>query len=631
MFFKLFKQSLSILLLTIILFFKNSWAEITPDQLPTGANIVSGDITINQEPGKLTINQTSNLGVIEWDTFNLGPEAQIYFNHLNVVDSILNKVLDSSYSSILGKIYSNGKLFITNPNGISIGANASIDAHSFIAGAMNLANHDFLNRNYYFTQDREASLENLGDIKAQYVALMAPEIKNQGSIISKNGSAQLSAGDDMTLFINQDQSINITVNPSKIKAKASNDGVINSENGVVKIRADMAQDAIAETIKAPDNQADGFVSVNGVIKLVANSGQIRAQQVELAAGPNGGAEVSGSINVNSDTGQGGNIQVTGKEVTIKSTASLEAKGATGGGEILVGGSWQNTDPSVQQATYTTAEAGSVIDASATENGDGGTVVLWSDIHNKNSVTTVNGILFAKAGISGGNGGQIETSASWLQLGDAITVSTKAVNGKDGEWLLDPNDLWIRDPSWSGYNYETTSTTTYTAKVAVPDGSAIVTGAYTMDRGGGVTTLRTDTIVNALNSGNVRVLASGLINVSSWQSQGTANYYINSLTTGKLTLEAGSSIYFDSGAGNKVINLPNGTLELLAGTSISQASSEGGSINAGTLILGKCVACSTNPSVTLTNHGSLAVISTMRAAMSATSTGLSSKVMTVSAM
>jgi hypothetical protein len=123
----------------------------------------------------------------------------------------------------------------------------------------------------------------------------------------------------------------------------------------------------------------------------------------------------------------------------------------------------------------------------------------------------------------------------------------------------------------------------------------------MDRGGGVTTVRTDTIVSALGQGNVRIVASGRIEVYSWEASGIANYYINSQTSNRLTLEAGTSIGFEGGAGNKTVNLPNGTLELLAGTAITQGLTGAvSSLNAGTLILGRCASCTGTPSINLTN-------------------------------
>ena len=41
----------------------------------------------------------------------------------------------------------------------------------------------------------------------------------------------------------------------------------------------------------------------------------------------------------------------------------------------------------------------------------------------------------------GSGGRIETSGHSLEV-DNIKISTKSVNGKDGEWLLDPYNIEI---------------------------------------------------------------------------------------------------------------------------------------------------------------------------------------------
>jgi hypothetical protein len=158
------------------------------------------------------------------------------------------------------------------------------------------------------------------------------------------------------------------------------------------------------------------------------------------------------------------------------------------------------------------------------------------------VTTVEGSILAKGGVNGGNGGQVETSGRWLQMGDAIFVSTKSNHGLDGEWLLDPEHLWIVTPDWTGFNYTTTGTTTFTAQAANPSANAIDPGAEITKTYGptvdgvsypGVATLKTRTIVSALNSGNVRVLASGLIAVYGWQNSGISDYYINSTTSNKL--------------------------------------------------------------------------------------------------
>ena len=81
-----------IVFLFLILFFnlRSVVAQIDSNQLPSGATIVSGNITIAQKNGKLSINQTSKQGIIQWNTFNVGSNAEVHFNHANQTDTLLN-------------------------------------------------------------------------------------------------------------------------------------------------------------------------------------------------------------------------------------------------------------------------------------------------------------------------------------------------------------------------------------------------------------------------------------------------------------------------------------------------------------------------------------------------------------
>ena len=130
---------------------------------------------------------------------------------------------------------------------------------------------------------------------------------------------------------------------------------------------------------------------------------------------------------------------------------IDVTGGSGGGDILVGGDWQggaNEELRVLDNPYEMYQASEVmmnenalIDASAVLDGDGGTVVLWSDILNTNSVTSVLGEIYAEGGKSGGNGGKVETSGYFLDINHA-RVSTLAPYGKTGDWLLDPGHIRI---------------------------------------------------------------------------------------------------------------------------------------------------------------------------------------------
>lgn len=90
-----------------------------------------------------------------------------------------------------------------------------------------------------------------------------------------------------------------------------------------------------------------------------------------------------------------------------------------------------------------------ITANATDNGDGGTIAIWSDVTKSNSLTKVAATLEAKAGNNGGNGGKIETSGYTLDT-ENISVTAVAQKGKGGLWLLDPNDTTINQTVANSY-------------------------------------------------------------------------------------------------------------------------------------------------------------------------------------
>jgi hypothetical protein len=92
----------------------------------------------------------------------------------------------------------------------------------------------------------------------------------------------------------------------------------------------------------------------------------------------------------------------------------------------------------QLAKTVTVEANALVDTSATQQGNAGNIVIWSEIK-----TSINGMLKAVGGMLGGNGGFIETSSKGaVTVGNQLKVNTSAPKGNTGLWLLDPIDLVI---------------------------------------------------------------------------------------------------------------------------------------------------------------------------------------------
>jgi hypothetical protein len=107
-------------------------------------------------------------------------------------------------------------------------------------------------------------------------------------------------------------------------------------------------------------------------------------------------------------GAGGKIKLLGREVGLVDSARVDASGSSGGGEVLVGGGLQGKDPACRMREAVYFAPGASIAADATQAGDGGKIILWSD-----QATRAYGSLSARGGPNGGNGGFIETSGGWL--------------------------------------------------------------------------------------------------------------------------------------------------------------------------------------------------------------------------
>ncbi|NDD46438.1 MAG: hypothetical protein EBZ24_13850, partial [Synechococcaceae bacterium WB9_4xB_025] len=206
------------------------------------------------------------------------------------------------------------------------------------------------------------------------------------------------------------------------------------------LQVDLAARQAAGITAVPGIVAEGIeVSVDRELLLDAQDGvvQVDANSVLQASERIGlhGSTVSVAGSLLSSNGlKGGEVTLEGETVALRETAKVVATGEEAGGLIQLGGSWQNSNPSVRQAVHTEVLKGAIVDASATRSGDGGTIVVWSDVTNPQSVTKAYGTFIAEGGRFGGHGGRIETSGFGLDV-SGIEVSTRSADGMSGLWLL----------------------------------------------------------------------------------------------------------------------------------------------------------------------------------------------------
>ncbi|MGB4498981.1 MAG: MBG domain-containing protein, partial [Methylococcaceae bacterium] len=385
---------------------------------PNGAQVISGQVSIDQSVSGVTTIKNSPNAIINWQNFNIAKNEITQFIQQNGQSAVLNRIVGGNPSEILGSLYSNGKVFLINPNGIVFGAGSQIDTQGLLASSLNLSDNDFQKGNFHFIAGSKAGdIANEGIIHAGKdgnIVLVAPNIQNNGIIKSEGGKIVLAAGQELILTSMDDPEIRFQVQAPKnhvlnVGQLLTESGSINVFAGSIKHSGDISADSVE-------------IDKQGNIRLVAKS------DVTL--------EKDSTISANNEKGVAGKIEVTGENVAVLDNSKIEAIGEKGGGEILVGGDYQGKNVAVQNAKITTIAENVEIKADAKNQGNGGKVIVWAD-----DETKVAAKISAKGGKKSGDGGLVETSGHKLDV-KGTKVNTTAEKGKTGNWLLDPWNITI---------------------------------------------------------------------------------------------------------------------------------------------------------------------------------------------
>lgn len=368
--------------------------------LPTGAQVVHGDVSIAQAGSRMTIDQASHHAIVNWQSFNLGAGEQFRLNQPGVDAAMLARVVGGDPSLLLGALKADGKLFLINPRGVIVGEGATIDTAAFTASTLDVSDAEFLAGGAMtFKGDSNAGIVNLGKITAREgnVMLFAHTVKNAGEIAAPNGTAALAAGTEVFVAENDDASFVIKVN---LPAATGKTGVENS--GVI--------DAARVELKAAGGS---------IYEMAINqSGVIRANGIETR---------NGRVLL---TAEGGTVGVSGR---------VEAHNADGsGGEILVGGDYRGGNKDVPNSARTVITATASLDASATTDGKGGgKVIVWADDATR---------FLGRIDAAGSGGGFAEVSGKRvLDFRPAARIEL----GEGGTLLLDPEALVISNSADNG--------------------------------------------------------------------------------------------------------------------------------------------------------------------------------------
>ncbi|WP_297917590.1 filamentous hemagglutinin N-terminal domain-containing protein, partial [Metallibacterium sp.] len=550
---------------------------LPPGTTPTGGVIVGGSGSISQSGDTTTINQSSGLLAINWNTFNVGANATVLFNQPSAAAIALNRILDQNPSLIFGHIDSNGLIFLINTHGIIFGPTAELNVGGLLASTLDMTPTDFMSRRFNLdAHGAVASVVNYGLINAASggsVSLLGGQVTNNGLIVANYGHINLDGANRAVLDFGDNGLINIQVTGELKKqldaeqAAVINNGTLRADSGTVILQATAARNLFTNLVNNTGNIiASGISSNGGVVRLVAAGGNTLDSGTIDASGMHGG-----TVQILSDQ----NVGVTG---------TINASGTQGGGSIRVGGGWHGGE-GLPTAAVTYVGPTATLDANATQSGNGGSVVVWG-----NQGNNFYGTITADGGAQGGNGGQVETSAH-TGLNVQGNVDASAVAGLAGTWLLDPWNVTISTTNGAAFSNPFSATTTSTIDPAGIDTALTGGTSVVVFTGSSGTTQNGDIVVNspitASGAGSLYLKAAGSIflnaNISSSNSTTPLNLYLwanyggttsGSTYSSNATCTSSTACVVDIGdTGNASITTSGGSVDVETGAG-------GGALNIG---------------------------------------------------
>lgn len=189
-----------------------AWALTPPDSVEAGSASlgVSGNVvTIIQGPKE----------VLNWDTFSIANGETINFSQPDTYSTVFFRLTGSSPTVLNGTLRSNGRMYLTNPQGFVFGANSLIEAAGLVVVAGDVSDADLLAGNFNFqSTDSYGSIVLNGRIEVvpggsvQLVAGGGSNIASGGGITLNSGASISAVGGSVTLMggnitINTDASI----------------------------------------------------------------------------------------------------------------------------------------------------------------------------------------------------------------------------------------------------------------------------------------------------------------------------------------------------------------------------------------------------------------------------------------
>ena len=403
------------------------FCESYANEMPSGGKVQSGEASISgYNTNHLIIDQKSQKSIINWDSFSIHKKGIVDFKQPNSQSFSLNRVTGSTPSNIAGKLNSNGKIMLINPNGIAIVPGAVINTNSFTASTLDIKNKDFLKDNYTFEgSGKSKNVRNGGKITiggGGHAAFLGGRVSNTGTVTARLGKIFMGSGERITLDFVGDGLMKVTIPPSKLeyikdingrtlKSIVSNSGTLKADGGLVQL-------STAEASRL----SRGSVNIGRSGKVYARSSINEHGRIVIGGSDGQNVTIAGRLDVSSDRNSNkltrniGRVEIGGRDVKIdgsivasNSNAKVEVVASNKlsfNGKIIADGEKVGGDIQLLAKNYTVKAPSSYLSVSGKFKG--GRITIKSS-----DTIDISGGLIASSG--SGYGGVIDLTAKNVKL------------------------------------------------------------------------------------------------------------------------------------------------------------------------------------------------------------------------
>ncbi|TKI70427.1 filamentous hemagglutinin N-terminal domain-containing protein [Sulfurimonas crateris] len=272
---------------------------------PSDGVVTTGTATISQTPNTTTITQSTQKASINWQSFSIASNETVNFVQPSSSSVTLNRVIGNSASTIAGNMNANGQVFLLNPNGVIFTKGSQVNVGALVASTLNMSDTDFNNGNYVLSGSSSVSVLNQGDITTAnggYVVFAAKSVTNEGTITSQEGNVQLASGEQISLNINGNSLLSLTIDKGTYDSLVSNKGIIQADGGSVYLTS-QAMDSVLSGVVNNSGviEAQSIGTKDGKIVLFAHGGSIHAGGTLDTGAGTGFIETSGEVFSSDDT------------------------------------------------------------------------------------------------------------------------------------------------------------------------------------------------------------------------------------------------------------------------------------------------------------------------------------------